>query len=96
MNEDELNAIVEARLAAELAARLRADRERVRMEVVADLRREAERKHYDRINARHPIEDKYGGLGAAGHATRLKAMDARAKAAFEKMDIANRRPVEGS
>jgi hypothetical protein len=71
MTEAELNAIVESKLAARLAARLQADRDRVRMEVVMELRREAERKHYDRINARHPIEDKYGGLGPEGHAARL-------------------------
>jgi hypothetical protein len=95
MTEDELNAIVEAKLADRLAARLKADRERVRMEVVADLRREAERKHYDRINARHPIEDKYGGLGPEGHAARLAAMDARARAANAHMDAVNARPIDG-
>ena len=96
MDEAELNQIVEAKLADRLAARLQADRERVRMEVIMELRREAERKHYDRINARHPIEDKYGGLGPEGHAARLAAMDARAKAANEHMDCVNSRPVEGS
>jgi hypothetical protein len=50
MNEDELNAIVDAKLAEQLAARLAADRERVRTEVVLALRREADRAHYDRIN----------------------------------------------
>jgi hypothetical protein len=56
MTEEELNAIVESKLADRLAARLAADRERVRAEVVAELRREADRAHYDRINARHPIQ----------------------------------------
>ena len=96
MDEGELNRIVEARLADALAAREKADRDRIRMEVVDQIRREAERKHYDRINARHPIEDKYGGLGPEGHAARLAAMDARAKAANEHMDCVNSRPVEGS
>ena len=96
MTEHELNKIVEAKLAAALAARLQADRERVRAEVIADLRREAERAHYARINARHPIEDKYGGLGPEGHAARLKAMEAGSKADREWMDRVNSRPVEGS
>ena len=96
MNEAELTQIVEAKLAEQLAARLQADRQRIREEVITALRREAERKHYDRINARHPIEDKYGGLGPEGHAARLAAMDARAKAANEHLDRVNSRPVEGS
>jgi hypothetical protein len=95
MDEAELNAIVEAKLADALAARLAADRERVRLEVISELRREAERKHYDRINAKHPIEDKFGGLGPEGHAARLRAMDARAKAANAHMDRVNARPVPG-
>jgi regulator of protease activity HflC (stomatin/prohibitin superfamily) len=93
MTEDELNAIVESKLADRLAARLQADRERVRADVTAELRREAERKHYDRINARHPIE----GLGDPKvEAARCAAMDARARADNEHMDRVNSRPVEGS
>jgi hypothetical protein len=95
MTEAELNTIVEAKLEAQLAARIQADRERVRMEVVGELRREAERAHYDRINARHSIEDKYGGLGPEGHAARLAAMDARAKADMQHLDRVNSRPVAG-
>jgi hypothetical protein len=96
MDEAELSQIVEAKLAAALAAREKADRDRVRMEVIMELRREAERKHYDRINAKHPVEDRYGGLGPEGHAARLRAMDERAKAANEHMDRVNQRPVPGS
>jgi hypothetical protein len=95
MGEAELNALVESKLAEQLAARLQADRDRVRAEVISELRREAERKHYDRINAKHPIEDKYGGLGPEGHAERLRAMDLRSKAAAEHMDRVNSRPVPG-
>jgi hypothetical protein len=95
MDEAELNAIVESRLADRLAARLKADRDRVRLEVISELRREAERAHYDRINRKHPIEDRFGGLGAEGHAARLAAMDARARAANEHMDRVNQRPVPG-
>jgi hypothetical protein len=96
MTEDELSRIVEAKLAAQLEARLQADRERVRLEVITEIRREASRKHYDRINQKHPIEDRYGGLGPAGHAARLAAMDARARAANAHMDAVNARPVPGS
>jgi hypothetical protein len=96
MTEDELNAIVESKLADRLAARLQADRERVRAEVIAELRREEDRKWYDRVNRKHPIEDKYGGLGPEGHAARLKAMDAARVADKEWMDRVNSRPVEGS
>jgi hypothetical protein len=96
MTEDELNTIVEAKLADRLAARIQADRERVRAEVVAGIRREAERAHHARINARHPIEDKYGGLGPEGHAARLAAMDRRVRADMEHMDRVNSRPIEGS
>ena len=95
MNEAELDAIVEAKLAAALAARIKAERDRIRLEVVSSLRREAERKHYDRINKRHPVEDRYGGLGKAGHEARLRAMDIRAKAANAHMDAVNSRPVPG-
>ena len=95
MDEAELNALVESKLADRLAARLKADREAVWMEVVSELRREASRKHYDRINAKHPIEDRYGGLGPEGHAERLRQMDARARAAAH-MDEINSRPVPGS
>ena len=96
MTEDELTQIVESKLADRLAARLQADRDRVRMEVISELRREAERRHYDKINAKHPIEDRYGGLGPEGHAARLAAMDARSRAADAHLDRVNARPVEGS
>jgi hypothetical protein len=96
MDENELNRIVESKLAEQLAARLKADRERVRAEVVMELRREAERAHHARVNARHPVEDRYAGLGREGHAARLAAMDARAKAANEHMDRVNSCPVPGS
>jgi hypothetical protein len=96
MTEDELNAIVESKLEGRLAARIQADRERVRAEVIAELRREAERAWYDRINARHPVEDKYGGLGPEGHAARLKEMDRRAAEDMASMDRSNARVPEGA
>jgi hypothetical protein len=96
MTEQELDAIVESRLEEQLAARLEADRQRVRLEVISEIRREAERAHYDRINARHPIEDKYSGLGREGHEARLAAMRAGAARDAEHMARINSRPVEGS
>ena len=51
MTEEELSKIVEAKLEAKLAARLQADRDAVRLEVIREIRRNAERAWYDRINA---------------------------------------------
>lgn len=96
MTEEELNAIVEAKLADALAARLEADRARVRADVIADLRRAEERAWYDRVNRRHPIEDKYSGLTAEQHEARLAAMRAGAARDAEHMDRSNARPIEGS
>jgi hypothetical protein len=96
MTEEELNKIVEAKLADQLAARLQADRDAVRLEVIREIRRTAEREWYERINRRAPIEDKYGGLGPEGHAARLKAMDAAVKKDMADMDKSNSRPIEGS
>jgi hypothetical protein len=95
MNAEELDAIVESKLAEQLEARLQADRQRIRAEVADQIRREESRKHYDRINARSAIEDKYSGLGREGYAARLRQMDAAAKAANAHMDRVNSRPVPG-
>jgi hypothetical protein len=95
MNEDELTALVEARLAERLAARERADRERVRWEVILELRREADRAHHARINARHPIESKLAGLTPEQEAQRQADMAARTKASGERMDRANHARVAG-
>jgi hypothetical protein len=96
MTEEELSAIVEAKLADRLAARLEADRQRIRAEVVDGLRREETRAHYERINARAPIEGPLAGLTPEQHRARLAAMDARARADNEAMDRANSRVIEGS
>jgi hypothetical protein len=96
MTESEMQALVESKLEARLAARLAADRERVRQEVIMKLRREIDREHYDKINARHPTEDRYSGLGPEGYARRLKEMDARARADNEQMDRANAKVVDGN
>jgi hypothetical protein len=96
MNEQELNAIVDARLAEELAARHEADRRRVKMQVVDQIRREAEKQHYDRINARHPIENKYSGLTREQHEARIAAMRAGAARDAAHMAEVNSRPIPGS
>jgi hypothetical protein len=88
----EIDALVDAEIDAVLKAKRRAERD----EIAFQLRRKAAAAEYDRINARHPVEDKYGGLGPAGHAARLKDMDARARADMEHMDRSNSRPVPGS
>jgi hypothetical protein len=90
-DDDAFNAAVEAELNAQLEAEL----VKRRAEIAARLRRKAEREWYDRINARHPTEDKYGGLGPEGHAARLMEMDARARRCAAEMDAVNARPVEG-
>ena len=90
-DDEEFNARVEAELNAQLEAEL----QRRRIAIADRLRREESRKHYDRINARHPSEDKYGGLGPEGHAARLREMDARARRCAAEMDAANSRVVDG-
>jgi hypothetical protein len=95
MNEDELNQIVETRLAAALAARQAAERERVRWEVILELRREADRAHHTRINSRHAIQDPLGGLTPEQERERVRQMDERRRLAGEKMDRANSKRVDG-
>jgi hypothetical protein len=96
MTEEELNVIVEAKLAERLAARLAAEREQMRVEVILALRREASRAHYDRINARHPIETALAGLTVEQEAERRRLMAERTRAAGEHMDRVNARPVPGA
>jgi hypothetical protein len=93
MTEEELSAIVESKLEARLAARLEADRQRIRAEVVDGLRRESERAWYARINARHPIE---GPGDPKVEAARIAAMRAGAQRDAEWMARVNNRPIEGS
>jgi hypothetical protein len=96
MTEQELDALVDAKLADALAARLEADRARVRDEVVTELRRAEERAWYDRINKKHPIENKYSGLTREQHEARIAAMRAGAARDAEHMARSNARVVEGS
>jgi hypothetical protein len=95
MTEEELSKIVESKLADRLAARLAADRERVRQEVILELRREEDRKWHDRVNARHSCEGPYAGLTREQQEARLKEMAERARADNEQMDRANAKVVDG-
>jgi hypothetical protein len=85
----EFDAMVEA----ELAADFRIAKENKRAEIAERLRREETKKWHDRVNARHPTEDRYSGLGPEGYARRLREMDARARADNEAMDRANAKVV---
>jgi hypothetical protein len=93
--EDE-NAKIERELQAQIERELQAEMAKKREEIAFKLRREAFSKEMDRINRRHPIEDKYSGLTPEAHAARLREMDKRAKADMEWMDRVNARPVPGS
>jgi hypothetical protein len=94
MTQQELDALVEAKLADRLAARLQADREAVRSEVIRELRREADREWYNRVNKKAPIEDRYSGLGPEGYAARDEFMRQAARKTYAAMDEANARWAE--
>jgi hypothetical protein len=96
MTEEEMARIVESKLEVRLAARKQGEEARLRAEIAAEIRREEDRKWYDRINARHPTQDKYGGLGPEGHAERLRRMDAAAAKTNAEMDAAHAKVVDGS
>jgi hypothetical protein len=90
---DDINAQVEAELQAQIERELQAELARKRMEIARRLRREAEMKEYDRINARHPIQ---GPGDPKVEAARRAAMDKRAAEDMAWMDRVNARPVAGS
>jgi hypothetical protein len=96
MTDEELNRIVEAKLADRLAARKLAEEARLRAEIAAEIRREETKKWHDRVNARHPIQDKYAGLTREQHEARLKAMAEGARRDAEQMAHANAKVVDGS
>jgi hypothetical protein len=96
MTEDELNAAIERELDAAIEADLQAEKAKRRAEIAERLRREAAAKEYDRINARHPIQDKYAGLTREQHEERLRIMSERAAQANREMDAANAKVVDGS
>jgi hypothetical protein len=95
MNEQELDALVESRLATALAARQAGEREAMRMQVVLELRRAAEREHHAKINSRHAIQDPLAGLTPEQEMERVRQMDERRRISNARMDAANARPVDG-
>jgi len=94
MTEAELNAQVERELNAQIERELEAEMNRKRAEIAMRLRREAAAKEYERINRRHPIEDKYGGLTAEQFAARDKEMRRRAAEDMAAMAESERRGRE--
>jgi hypothetical protein len=96
MNEAELDALVEAKLAERLEARLSAERARVREETILAIRRDAERAHHAKINAKHVIETPLAGLTPEQDRERLRLMDERSRLAREHLDRVNSRPVPGA
>jgi hypothetical protein len=96
MTDETLQADIENQIELEIAAGLEADRAKRRAELFYAARRKIEAAHYDRINRRAPIEDKYSGLGPEGHAERLRIMAEGARRDAEHMARVNSRPVEGS
>jgi hypothetical protein len=90
---EDVNAQIERELAAQVERELEAEMNRKRMEIARRLRREAEMREYDRINARHPIQDP---LPPEVEAKRRAIMSAGAKADNEWMNRVNSRPVPGS
>jgi hypothetical protein len=95
-NPNDFEAEIEAQIETEIAAGLAAELAKKREELAYKARRKIEMAHLDKVNARHPVEDKYGGLGPEGHAARLKAMEAGSKADKAWHDRVNSRPIEGS
>jgi hypothetical protein len=93
MTEEELSKLVESKLADRLAARLAADRERVRQEVILELRREAERAHYDAIDQRWRERE---ARERAAEPERRRIMAEGVRRDMESMDRSNAKVVEGS
>jgi hypothetical protein len=94
--EDELNARIETELAAQVERELEAEMGRKRAEIVRRLRREAFSKEMDRINQRHPIQDRLAGLTPEQDAERQRVMREGSRRDAESMARSNSRPVEGS
>ena len=93
---EDVNAQIERELQAQIERELEAEMSRKRAEIARRLRREAEMKEYDRINARHPIQDRLAGLTPEQDAERQRAMREGVRKDMESMDRSNSRPIEGS
>jgi hypothetical protein len=87
---------IEAAINAEIEAGLAADRAKRREELYYAARRKIDAAHYDRINAKAPVEGPLAGLTPEQHAARLREINKRVAADMAAMDAANARPVEGS
>jgi hypothetical protein len=88
---EDVNAQIERELAAQVARELEAEMNRKRLEIARRLRREAEMADYDRINRRHPIQDRLAGLTPEQDAERQRVMRERAARTFAEMDEAEAR-----
>jgi hypothetical protein len=88
---EDVSAQIERELQAQIERELAAEMNRKRMEIARRLRREAEMKEYDRINRRHPIQDRLAGLTPEQDAERQRVMRERAAKTFEEMDEAEAR-----
>jgi hypothetical protein len=91
-----LNDDIENQIETEIAAGLAADRAKRREELFYAARRKIEAAHYDKINAKAPIENQYSGLTREQHEARLREMRRRAAADNAAMDAANARPIDGA
>jgi hypothetical protein len=68
---------IENQIELEIAAGLEADRAKRRAELFYAARRKIEAAHYDKINAKAPIEGPYSGLTREQHEARLREMRPR-------------------
>jgi hypothetical protein len=96
MTEEEMARIVEAKLADRLAARKLAEEAKLRAEIVAEIRREENKRWHDRVNARHPCEGPLAGLTPEQDAERRRIMAEGARRDAEQMARANAKVVDGS
>jgi hypothetical protein len=87
----QVEADIEARIETEIAAGLAADRAKRRAELFYAARRKIEAAHYDKINAKAPIENQYSGLTREQHEARLREMRRRAAEDMRAMDEAEAR-----
>jgi hypothetical protein len=96
MTEDEMNAAIEREIDTKLAAELEARKAKMRADIAVRMRREAGLAHLDKVNAKAPIEGPLAGLTPEQDAARRAGMAERTRAANERMDAANARPVPGA
>jgi hypothetical protein len=93
---EDMNAQIEAELRDSIERELEIEMNRKRIAIADRLRREAFAKEMDRINQRHPIQDRLAGLTPAQDAERQRLMREGARRDAEHMARSNARPIEGS